>query len=296
MKRITKKSSTEKFLKKCLEVRGVLYDYSLVNYINNKTKVKIICKEHGIFEQTPNNHLRGQDCPYCKGNAKLNTEKFIEKSSKIHNNKYDYSLVDCNGSKNNIKIICKEHGIFEQTPNNHLKGQDCPNCIKIDSKKFINRCNIIHNNKYDYSLVSYYNMNSRLDIICKEHGVFNQIAHSHIYGVGCPICKISKGERDIIKILKDNNVSYIREYKFTDCKFIRELKFDFYLPNNNICIEFNGRQHYEPIEYFGGVNMFNNIQKRDNIKKEFCEKMNIKLINIKYNECIEDKIKQIYEK
>lgn len=291
----TKRKNTEIFINECMEIRGNKYDYSLVSYKNNKEKVKIICKDHGIFEQTPNNHLNKlQDCPKCSTNyfEIKNTTEVINNFINKHGNKYDYSKVEYNGNKIKVEIICKKHGSFYQTPNNHLKGQDCPICKKIDINTFIQRANIKHNNKYDYSLSEYENMNSKVKIICQDHGVFKQIAHSHIYGSGCPTCKDSKGEREIKILLDEYKINYIKEYSFIDCKLINKLRFDFYLPEKNTCIEFDGEHHFRPIEYYGGEVEFKKIIKRDKIKSDFCKKNNINLIRVRYDDNIKNKISE----
>jgi len=123
-----KRKTTEEFIVDAYCKHGDRYNYKFVEYKNAKTKVKIICSTHGIFEQTPGNHLNGKGCSECSGNKKLNTEEFIEKAKAIHGNKYDYSLVEYKNAKINIKIICSEHGIFEQIVSNHLSGKGCSKC------------------------------------------------------------------------------------------------------------------------------------------------------------------------
>lgn len=127
--------TTEVFIEKSIIKHNNKYDYSKTEYINAKTKINIICKEHGNFTQTPNSHLNGTGCPKCgiKTLAKKQTisnQDFIDKSNKIHNNKYDYSLVDYKNCKIKIKIICKDHGMFEQLPDHHSRGVGCPTCSK----------------------------------------------------------------------------------------------------------------------------------------------------------------------
>jgi hypothetical protein len=100
----------------------------LVEYKNAKTKVKIICKEHGTFEQTPDSHLSGRGCSQCGGNYKISENVFLEKSKLIHKNKYDYSLIIFTNQFSKVEIICPLHGIFKQLPVQHIKGQGCPKC------------------------------------------------------------------------------------------------------------------------------------------------------------------------
>ena len=133
------------------------YDYSLVEYVNNCTKVRILCPIHGVFEQRPDKHLRGQGCAKCASNvralalkrkgkervAKAKSE-FVSKAQETHGNRYDYSLVEYKNNRAKIKIICREHGEFEQEASSHLRGQGCPHCARAESgftrTKFKQKC------------------------------------------------------------------------------------------------------------------------------------------------------------
>jgi len=282
---------TNNFTSKSKITHNNKYDYSLVNYINSYTKVKIICPIHGIFKQTPKSHLRGSNCPKCasylKSGKNLNNEKFIEKSTRIHDNKYDYSLVNYINSYTKVKIICPIHGIFEQRPTHHYNGghgcQKCSNNVIIFDK-FIEKSNQIHDSKYDYSLVNYIDTHTQVKIICPIHGIFEQRPIHHYNGSGCPKCKNSKGETIISNFLKKEKIKFIPQKRFDNCTFIYPLPFDFYLPSHNICVEYDGEQHFKPILIWGGKKEFEKIKIRDQIKTDYCEKNNIKLIRIKYND------------
>lgn len=126
--RISRKSNTQDFIEKARLVHGDKYDYSLVMYTKASLKGTFICSLHGEFEQTFNNHLNGQGCQLCDISKKSNTKEWIEKAKAIHGDKYDYSLVEYKTTHKKVKIICKEHGVFEQTASNHLKGCGCPSC------------------------------------------------------------------------------------------------------------------------------------------------------------------------
>ena len=276
------------------------YDYSLVKYINNSTKVDIICKEHGIFEQLPSDHLNGHGCPKCSRNQKLTNKEFIDKSNSIHN-KYDYSLVKYINHSTKVNIICKEHGIFEQTPNNHLKGKGCPKCSKnkkLTKKEFIDKSNSIHGLLYDYSLVKYTNHSTKVNIICKEHGIFKQTPNSHLKGTGCPMCcKIrSNAELIIYNYLTYKNIDFVSQKRFEDCKNKNSLPFDFYLTEHNLCIEFDGEQHFKSIEYWGGDKSLETRQLNDKIKNNYCKENNIGLMRIRFDESISDKLNELISK
>lgn len=303
-----KRKTNNEFIEKSKSIHGERYDYSLANYINSSTKVKIICPEHGEFEQIPNNHLFGYGCQRCArdltGLKKRTThDDFIKKANQIHNNKYDYSLVNYKNSKTKVKIICPEHGEFEQTPSNHLSGKGCNKCsvkerndkFKLTLEQFIQNAKKHHGNKYNYSKVNLISRELPVEIICPVHGAFNQVAKLHSSrGNGCPHCKESKGEKIIRSILLDSNINFIAQHKFSDCKHYRVLPFDFYLPNNNVCIEFDGEQHFEPIKCFGGDKRFTKQKVIDTIKTNYCKKNNIKLIRIPYYENRKEIIRKIH--
>ena len=149
-----------------------------------------------------------------------------------------------------------------------------------NSFEFVSKSKVIFGNKYDYSLVNYKNSKAKVDIICPIHGIFHKTPNGHLNGGGCPLCFSSKGERKIFSILKGNNILFERQKTFSDCKFIDKLRFDFYLPKYNICIEYNGEQHYNNISYWRNSFLLN--VKKDKIKKSFCEKNNIELLVISY--------------
>lgn len=282
------------FIEKAKKVHGNKYDYSLVNYTQSKNKIKIICPEHGLFEQRASGHLSGYGCSKCSHKKQaLSINDFIEKAKKVHGDKYDYSNSVYLNYDTKIKIICSEHGVFEQTPNNHLKGGHCENCSFIKRRHnfiFIEKAKKVHGDKYDYSLVNYITSHIKIDINCEKHGVFKQTPHNHLKGHGCPACNQSKGEEKVSEFLKSKNIIFLPQHRFKDCVDKIPLPFDFYLPDYNTCIEFNGIQHYKPKEYFGGEDGFKNQQKKDKIKSQYCKEKNITLLIIKYNEKIDKKL------
>ncbi len=282
----------ELFIEKAQAIHGNRYDYSKVEYHNNSTNITIICPDHGEYLQKPASHLNNKHCPKCKPNHKMNTNDFIIKAKKIHGDEYDYSLTNYSGSHNNLEIICKLHGSYFQSSTTHLCGGGCPVCRYIKSgqsrrlsqEEFIERSKKIHNNKYDYSLVNYLGCEIDVEIICNTHGIFKQKPTHHLTNRGCQSCNESKGEKLINLYLEKNNIIFVRQKMFSDCKKVRSLEFDFYIENKNLLIEFNGKQHYQPIEYFGGEKMFKTQQERDHIKFEYAKNNNIKLLLIKYTQ------------
>ena len=129
-----KKLTNESFIQKARETHGEnTYDYSKIKYKSSKSKISIVCPEHGDFEQRPDQHLAGNGCPSCGDKIRAEArryddESFIQKAREVHGDQYDYSKVDYIHSKNKVTIYCREHGVFEQTPDGHLHGNGCPGC------------------------------------------------------------------------------------------------------------------------------------------------------------------------
>lgn len=247
--------STENFICEARKIHGDKYDYSKSIYKSAKEKLIIICPTHEEFEQTPNEHLyQKSGCIKCGGRAQLTTEGFIERSKKVHGNKFDYSKSEYENIHKPILIICPIHGEFYQSPAAHMSGFDCNECgqekvgIKktLTMKEFLARAKERHGNRYDYSAVVYKKSNEKIKIKCKIHEYFFQIPASHLMGNGCPKCAF-KGEGRIAEYLIKNSVLY-REYK------IQNRKYDFYLPEYNLLIERDGEQHYKNVPHFKGTN------------------------------------------
>jgi ssDNA-binding Zn-finger/Zn-ribbon topoisomerase 1 len=252
------RKTIEEFLDEAKLVHVDKYNYSLIEYVDSRTKVKIICKEdgHGIFEQNPTSHLQGIGCPKCGivstvEKLKLGREEFVERSNLVHNNFYGYEKVEYVNGATYVIIVCPVHGKFTQTPASHWSGNGCPQCGNIkqgDSKrktkeKFIEEATLVHGDEYDYSLVEYVDTHTNISIICKKdgHGIFNQTPNGHLHGSGCPKCghiktttKLSKSTDDFVKQAKevhpDKNYGYEKvEYvnAFTKVVIVCPLHGDF---------------------------------------------------------------------
>lgn len=273
--------TTEEFVKKAIAKHGNKYDYSLVDYVNAKTKVKIICPIHGKFEQIPRAHINGGGCPKCHGKSKT-TEDIVTEFIKKHGNKYDYSLVVYKNNLTTVDIICPIHGVFRQRPKDHLMGKGCQKCsgVYMDTNYFIEKAEKKHNNYYSYDKTVFIKSDVKTTITCPKHGDFEQTPNSHLNGRGCPICRESKGEKEIRLNLLKNKITFLPQYKFINCKNKQELPFDFYLPDHNTCIEFHGEQHYKAFKHFGGKDKFEKTKYNDFLKLKFCNDNKINLIII----------------
>ena len=280
------------FIKKARQIHGDKYDYSKVEYTNNKTKVCIICSEHGEFWQTPHSHLSKKGCPRCcKRNYKYTTEQFIEKAREVHGDKYDYSKVEYVNANTKICIICPEHGEFWQTPASHLNGKGCEKCVRpsYDTESFVKCAKKIHGNKYDYSKVEYINTKTKVSIICPEHGEFKMKPNVHLQGCGCNLC-FKKDEEKLFNLLVEKFGNGVIERQKT-FEWLRNPNnnyhqyLDFYVKNLNIAIELQGPQHFIQHRYFDKAEKdFIKRNELDINKKKLCENNGIKIIYFSFDE------------
>ena len=225
------RKTTEQFIEDAQRVHGDTYDYSKANYVTNKTKIIIICKGHGEFQQLPTSHLSGTRCKKCFENMKkYTTEKFIQESKIIHGDKYDYSKAIYVTNKTKVIITCNQHGEFLQLAGCHLNGNGCKKCAydilsqqrKGTTIEFIENSKEIHGDTYDYSKTTYTNSKADVTIICKIHGDFEQNASNHLKGNGCKKCAEKlRGEKQtcsntefLEKIIKVHGDKY--DYSKTD--------------------------------------------------------------------------------
>lgn len=285
---------------------GDNYNYSLTKYTGSKNSIIIICKHCGNnFEQIANDHKNGHGCPNCAINKNTQSKRsilcnLITKANEIHDDFYNYDNIKLYKNKHTVyDIICPIHGIFTQSLHSHInKKRGCSKCATEKRKDtlnmFITKSNEIHDDFYKYDLVIYRDSKTKVKIICSIHGIFTQRPKDHINNrQGCPICKESKGEKVIDQYLHSINIEFERQKTFKGCKYKCLLKFDFYLPCYNLCIEFDGEQHYTPIEHFGGEKEFRKIQKKDQIKTDYCKQNGINLIRIRYDDNIESELNKI---
>lgn len=290
----------DEFIARARKVWGDKFDLSSVRYEGQTKTIDVVCPEHGIFHPSAGNFLRGHGCPECgreivdKARVK-DTEYFIKKAKEIHGDKYDYSRVVYRNNRTKVEIICPVHGSFFQKPNDHTYGKGCPSCAgvqKSNTQDFVAKAEAVHHGKYDYSLVDYKGNKKKVAILCPDHGLFWQTPNSHLLGRGCPICQESYGEQSVRHYLDERGILYKQEYCFPDCKDRATLRFDFYLPDINTCIEFQGKQHYENEPFFDGYGGLAGRKRRDEIKRKYCKDKGIRLIEIKYTDDIIETLKQ----
>lgn len=229
---------------------------------------------------------------------KLTQEEFVTKSIEKHGYKYSYDKVIYTGSRNKVTIICPIHGEFTMEPRMHLYGRGCPKCgMSYSTEEFIQKAQQIHGDKYDYSKVNYIRTDQDVEIICKKcNKSFFQKPYKHLQKHGCPRCNQSHGETEIESFLDLKSIKYIKQHKITgNFRNRTNIYVDFYIPEYNIFIEYNGEQHYVPIEHFGGELQFSEQQIRDQDLKNYCIENNIKLLEISYKDNVVEKLNYNFE-
>ena len=289
--------SKKTFISRAIEIHGDRYDYSKTEYIKAKEPVVIICKEHGEFRQRPQDHiLKSCGCPKCKADKTIEThsytkDKFLELANSKHNFKYDYSKTDYINYSTNIKIVCPIHGEYSQNPRDHITGTGCPKCGREQANKseslsveqFITKSNEVHFGKYDYSKVEYINSQTKVCIICQEHGEFWQTPANHMQGQGCPKCRLV-GQTKLYNKLREvfPKLDIVFEADKTIIPWIENQRIDIYIPDINFAIELMGPQHYEEIPYFKNGSSLQITQERDSRKREKCYKNGCTLRELRY--------------
>lgn len=310
-----RKLDTPTFISKATQTHNGKYTYENTRYITTHAKVVVTCPTHGDFAITPSAHVhQRQGCMKCANAQKStdmlsNTERFIVAARKIHGDTYNYHLVSYTRASTPVEIECTTHGVFKQTPSNHLHSTaGCPTCGKLigaykrttPRNEFIAAAVLVHGDRYDYSLLpERVHTKVSVTITCKIHGNFTRVPDEHIryYKIGCPLCgrAESKGETWVANKLDAMGIPYIRQHTFGGCVGnARPLKFDFYVPSINTAIEYDGDQHFRFIPWMHKTHEAYELYKRhDEAKQLYCSNADIKLIRI--SDKSETRVSQILE-
>lgn len=311
------RKTVEQFIADGRTLHGDKVDYSAVEYRTAWVPVSLTCCICGTkYHQTPHSHLakrasNGWGCPCCNLAARLaacskankgrhsrnkkTTETFIEESKARHGeNSFDYSRCRYHGSHSPIELRCNSClRWFQQIPTNHLRKGGCIYCSyddrgrrhRLSFEEFVNKAEMVHGKrKHQYFRDEYTTGKQRTRILCLEHDCeFWQSPDAHMAGkTGCTYCRrISKAERCIFEWLEKHNLKFEYQKKFSSCRDRAVLPFDFYLPGEQLLIEYDGEHHY--FEYFTSVV---EVQRRDAIKTKWAEKNNYRLLRIPYWESV----------
>ena len=300
MRRVSK----EEFIRRAREKHGDKYDYSQVEYVGTETKVTIVCPIHGPFQQTPKNHMNGKGCPECGREIaykRKTTEQFIKEAREVHGMKYGYEKTRYTNTQGKVVITCPQHGDFEQQALQHLQGHGCPECsfdkhseeLTKTAEDFIRDAKAVHGDRYDYSRVSYRGTTDEVEIICREHGSFIQTPASHLRGHGCPKCSASKREKQIMAWLEQHGIQYEFDKSIPNPRNKVPLRVDFVIDSRNLFIEHQGEQHYNQMQLRDAVPL-RVQQQRDQDKRDYCEANGIRLEEIRYDEDLEARLREIF--
>ena len=247
-----------------------------------KYKLLIQCPDGHEYETTWDNFRNGHRCPICASNK----IKYTYEEVKEYIESFDYKLLSKEyiNTQTHLLVMCPSEHTYEVTFNNFKRGKRCPVCAGNVKLTYDYISTYIE--RYNYKLLSteYINNRTPLKMKCDKGHIFECSFDNFQKGNRCPKCKNTKGQIKIKGVLMNYKIDFEEEYRFEDCKFKRTLPFDFYLPDYNCCIEFDGLQHYVIKEYFGGYEGFVDRKIRDTIKNIYCEKNNIKLVRIHYED------------
>lgn len=271
----------------------------LGTYVDNKTNILHRCIIDGNeWYARPGNVLQGCGCKKCSNNRlsemkKMSHNDYIAKLNYINPN---IQVVETYiNSSTPILHRCRiDNNEWYVKPSHVLSGHGCPMCSKNKRKtqqEYVDEVSELNSN---IDVIGEY-INDATAIIhkCKIDGTEWFAKPTHILrGTGCPMCNCSHGENIILKYLQKKNINFFHQKRFDECKDTKALPFDFYIPNLNVCIEYDGIQHFQPIDFAGNgqdwaIKQFNLIKKHDAIKNNFCNIHNIYLLRIKYDDDIE---------
>lgn len=285
----------EEYIKRVKEINSNIIVLGV--YVNARTPILHKCKIDGYeWMSRPDHILRSKGCPKCAGNNKKSHEGYVCELLLINPN---IKVVDSYiNALTPITHKCSIHNIeWEARPNDILGGKGCPACgiEKSGNSRLKTHTQYIEElklaNKNIIVIENYKGANTPILHKCLVDGCeWYATPHNILCGTGCPRCNESKGERAIRKWLIEYGIKYDSQKRFGDCCDKIPLPFDFYLPDYNCCIEYDGIQHFQPIDCFGGQESLEYTRLHDRIKTEYCQNNNIRLLRISYLENVEEKL------
>ena len=246
----------------------------------------------------PKRFFEGTRCPYCfRINQRLTQKEFENRVNK----KWVGEFTVLGKYKNNRTPVLVKHEKcgyeWKIVPSSLFKKSRCPFCARNAKKDTAFYSKEVENLDKNYKVIGKYKNNKeKVKMVHLECGNdFEMVPGNFLQGYRCPHCNQSRGEYNVSRFLKEHSIEYEVQKRFKDCIDKRSLPFDFYIPTLNTCIEFDGKQHFEPVDYFGGEKTFKEVQRRDGIKTKYCKEKGIKLLRIRYDEDVEEKMKTILQ-
>lgn len=286
--------SQDQYIKEVMEINPNIEVIGV--YKNIDTPILHRCKiDNYEWSTIPYNILQGHGCPLCAGVVRPTTEEFIQKMNTINPN------IEIIGEyiNNNTGILCRckvDEYEWSPAPSNLLAGKGCPICSGNKKKTHHEYVEEVAKVNKNVSVIDIY-INATTPILhkCEIDGTQWRARPSHILeGHGCPVCNDSIGEKEVTQYLLNNKIEFISQHTFDSCKNKKKLPFDFYLPAYNACIEYDGLQHFKPVDHFGGEEGFKQRQHNDSIKNQFCKLNNINLLRIRYDQDVETELDNFF--
>lgn len=270
------------------EVRGLVGDeYTfLEKYVNNRVKIAVRHNKCGhVYKVEPKAFLAGNRCPNCNPSRRKTTAEFKTEVYKLVGN--EYSVVsEYTGHHEYVTMKHERCGrVYKVVASDFLKGRRCRECHFAKQRKtneeWLLQVKSLAGD--DYTFLEEYegdNVKIKYRHSCgAEHKV---TPNNFINGTRCPVCKESNGEANIRRYLTEKGISFERQKTFKGLVYEKPLRYDFYIPEHNILIEFQGEQHYKPIPVFGGEESFRKQCERDSLKRKYANNNKIRLIEIPY--------------
>ena len=316
-----KKITQDDFLQAVREKHGDKWDVSNVQYVSQNQILGLSCPDcKDNFKTTTKKLMDGLGCPRCEGRIK-DLRYFVEEAKKVHGDEYDYSECYLSHSKSGAIVLnnirCKHHGLYSTRADVHIKMKcKCPKCnvppdrLSPEQRRdaYIRRAIKIHGEgHFDYSQVDYHRKRDKVKIRCVIHNYwFYQSLEEHSKKNkrgGCPLCSETTGEREVRLHLQKKHIDFTAQVEIENIRpkeLPRQyLRVDFYINKYRLFIEYNGEQHYRNCTWFKGRGGFEMQQLRDEVLREYCQKFDFNLLEIKYSDfdnigkLIDAKIKEI---
>ena len=289
-KGLNAKKTSQEYYNECKQKN---LDLPIEWYVNNSTPIKHLCRIcNTTYIQSPGSHLQGRSCPKCgvKKRSNIRTKTFKQYYKECKERGLDLPIEDYINARTKIKHKCKNGHIYMQSPDSHLTGQGCSKCNNNKKKTPQNYYDECKKRGLDLPIRNYVNAITKIKHKCNKGHIYLQSPDKHLQYYGCPICNESHGERFIRNYLDNNNIKYEPQKKFKDLKDKTYLSYDFYLPKQNMLIEYQGEQHYESNAYFGGEKQLELQQLHDKMKKDYAKANGYKLLELHYSLDTQEKV------
>jgi len=295
---MVKRKTNEQWVKEVKDLVDNEYIF-LEEYKGNHTKILTkheVCE--GTYNVTPGAFKRGNRCPYCNPYKKRTTEEFKNIVFNLVGSEYAV-LTEYTGHHDRLKMVHDTCGTeYYITPSDFIKGRRCKECyfrskVKTNEEWLQQVYSLVGT---DYVFIEDYNGDGTKLTYKHSCGAIGKVTpNNFINGTRCSACKESSGEASIRRYLNEKGITFLPQKSFDDLRGKKLLSYDFYIPSHEVLIEFQGVQHYYPIDFFGGKSTFSKQKEHDYLKREYACSRGFKLIEIPYIYDSYDKVKELLD-